>query len=104
MMTRTRRRTKNEIEQDEARAAAEVEALFTAEPLARPCDHCRHAPRCASLTLACDALAMWRAGRATAMGLAPRVPSRARYEAMAEVAGRPPKRRPIEWVLEDVEE
>lgn len=45
-----------------------------------PCDGCRHAPRCAQEQLACDAFAVWSAGRPRSRWqIAPRVPTRERY-------------------------
>lgn len=51
-----------------------------------PCDDCRHAARCGAEHLACDAFAVWIAGRsATYWQTAPRQPTRERF---AELLGR----------------
>ena len=45
-----------------------------------PCDDCRHAPRCGRELLACDAFAVWVAGRGPRhWQTAPRQPTRERY-------------------------
>ena len=54
-----------------------------------PCQSCRFAARCRADKLACDALAVW----ASCAGelrwrAAPRAPTRARFEALAEVEKR----------------
>ena len=46
-----------------------------------PCDDCRHAARCGAERLACDAFAVWVAGRGPRhWQTAPRQPTRERYE------------------------
>ena len=57
-----------------------------------PCKGCRFAPRCRAERMACDAAAGWAAGLSEIRWrAAPRAPTRARLEALAEIEQR--KRR-----------
>ncbi len=48
-----------------------------------PCDDCRHATRCGRELLACDAFAVWVAGRGSkCWQTAPRLPTRERLAAV----------------------
>jgi hypothetical protein len=59
-----------------------------------PCRGCRFAARCRAERLACDAAAGWAAGLSELRWrMAPRAPSRARLEALAEIEQR--KRREL---------
>ena len=52
-----------------------------------PCDDCRHAARCATQHLACDAFAVWVAGRRSIYWqTAARQPMRERYAAVFKQA------------------
>ena len=54
-----------------------------------PCEFCRFAARCRAERLACDALAVWSSGAGELRWrAAPRAPTRARFEALAEVEKR----------------
>ena len=54
-----------------------------------PCVGCRFAARCRAERLACDALAVWGCGVSESRWrAAPRAPTRARFEALAEVEKR----------------
>ena len=85
--------------------AIEEAMAETADPVS-PCDACRFLTRCRDESLACDSYAMFKAGFAQArISIAPRVPSRARWEALQIVAGRPKrKRRPVVAAVEAAEE
>jgi hypothetical protein len=51
--------------------------------------------RCRDESLACDAYAIFKAGFVQArVAVAPRVPSRARFEALAQMARRPKRKTP----------
>ena len=54
-----------------------------------PCQFCRFSGRCKAERLACDALAVWASGAGELRWrAAPRAPTRARFEALAEVEKR----------------
>ena len=70
-------------------AAVEAANPETPDPVS-PCVGCRHAARCGAEALCCDAAALFRRGLPEGRyRLAPRLPSRARAEALA--AARPRK-------------
>jgi hypothetical protein len=51
-----------------------------------PCDACKHRARCKAELLACDAWAVYLAGRSEARWkFAPRAPTRARYESLPPI-------------------
>ena len=59
-----------------------------------PCVGCRFAARCKVEHLACDAMAVWASGAgAIRWGAAPRAPTRARAEALAEMEKRKARER-----------
>ena len=59
-----------------------------------PCQSCRFAARCKAERLACDALAVWSAGAGELRWrAAPRAPTRARAEALAEMEKRKARER-----------
>lgn len=54
-----------------------------------PCELCRFAPRCKAERLACDALGVFASGAGELRWrVAPRAPTRARFEALAEIEQR----------------
>ena len=54
-----------------------------------PCQSCRFAARCRADKLACDALCVWSSGASELRWrVAPRAPTRARFEALAEIEQR----------------
>jgi hypothetical protein len=71
-----------------------LDAALSAEEAVNPCDECRFLTRCRDESLACDRFALFRAGFNKArIAIAPRVPSRARFEALTAIDRRP-KRQP----------
>src|SRR5436309_14314779 len=58
-----------------------------------PCDTCRHAAKCRTEKLLCGAFSLYVAGDGKRRwSIAPRVPTRALYDALLEVEARPVER------------
>lgn len=74
---------------------AEVDAAMPEAPdPVSPCLSCRHQARCEAEGLCCDASALFRQGLPEIRyRLAPRLPSRARWEAFMAVRARPKKKK-----------
>jgi hypothetical protein len=83
-----------------------LDKALAAEEAVNPCDSCRFLTRCKDESLACDRYALFRAGFTKArIAIAPKVPTRARWEALRAIASWP-KRKPrpaVEVLWEEYE-